>query len=429
MVSSITTKIDAKYFLYLFKHKHLAPRTISKSVLLIYKNSSDIYLKFIFYVFFQDVCREMQPPVELLHTTESSKLIKCIQDRLFDDIHTLKHDTAGLMGLIRKQEIVKETAKDPVKVCVGFKEVSPRLALSSMRFLLVVEKNIPDVFYSDIEYFNFIRKRIDYSDRLKILNETNSVSPILLHILLSIEERDIPDKHLGIFYFLMASEKTQFEGMKLLESKRVGHTVLGNLVLYSNNKVVNRFYEKFLWFYPEIKYSSWKHPKRILFFENPLSVSLDSKTLKIYIPAVVDFIKQNKPELRNSPIDVLIKVIYIERLLSRETTKKEYALIHSFILDSSQIIPVLLRRKFNTAHISRMVKYIPSMFIGFDLSLKMFIKTNDSFYLSMLRNLVRKYPTWENVKKVVDHLTYFPSSFCMEFKDLIGGLSDRSLPA
>ena len=89
--------------------------------------------------------------------------------------------------------------------------------------------------------------------------------------------------------------------------------------------------------YPEIKYSSSKYADRIFFCEDPLKIKLDVKTLKVYIPTVLDFIKANTPHLRNTPIDVLLRVIYIERTLKLQKTKKEY----SFIVDSSQVITVL----------------------------------------------------------------------------------------
>lgn len=409
MVTNITAKINAKYFLYLYNHKHLAPRTISKSILLIYKNvnSDDLYTKFIFYIYFNDVCREIQCPNSLSHVSTSPVLIKYIRDRLFDEIHTNKFDVGMLIKLFRKQE------------GTSYKEISSNEALNVFCFLLRLEKNIPDLVFSEFEYFSFICKKIDYKEKIRMLNSTQMISPILLVLILSIKETDIPKHHLGIYYLVDTLDKSTIEGMRLMDNKNVDHTALENTLIYNENKIISKLYEKFLILYPEIKYSSYKHPNRIFFFENPLKISLDVKTLKVYVPAVLDYIKINTPHLRNTPIDVLLRVIYIERILKSQTTKKEYRLIHSFIVDSSQIITVLLRRKFSNSHISKMVRYVPSMFIGFDLALKMFVKTNDSFYLNLIRSLLSKYPTRDNLKKVLDHISFFPASLSIDFQKLI----------
>lgn len=385
----------------------MAPRTISKSITEIYKNLDDSYSKFIFYIFFNDICKEVQCPQHLTHIINSDKLIKYIRDRLFDEIHTSKYDVGILIKLIKKEE------------SVSYKEISSNEALSVFYFLLVLEKNIPDLVFYDFDYINYISKKIGYKEKINVLDSIKTVSPILLILLLSIKEAGIPEHHLGIYHLISVIDKSTLEGMKIMESKNVDHIALGNMLIYSENKLISKLYEKFLILYPEVKYTSYRHTDRIFFFENPLKIPLDVKTLKVYIPAVLDFIKGNTPHLRNTPVDVLIRVIYIERILKSQPRKKEYKLIHSFIVDSSQVMTVLLRRKFSNSHISKMVRYVPSMFIGFDLALRMFVKTNDSFYLTLLRSLLSKYPTRDNLKKVLDHITFFPASLSIDFQKLI----------
>lgn len=412
MDQSITTKIDVNFFLFLFKHKHLAPRTISKSIISIYKNLKDINLKFIFYIFFNDVCLMIECPGEFENIKNNTKIVDRIRNKIFEEEQPTKYDINLIIKSLKLTYKVNVNADTQLNTTL-----SPCNALHITNLLLILEKNIADLFFYDTDYFVFVNSNLRYSDKINLLKNSGSLSPFNLNILLSLKINDVPNQHIEIYHFLNSIGTCQIENMKKLESKNINHVKLGSDLLYLENQHLKVLYNCFLAIYPEIKYTSVKNSNRIKFFKNPLKIDLDVKTLKIYIPVVLENLKNDFPHLKNSLIDVLFRLIYIERLLKNKPTKIEYKLIHSLILDSSQVVVALVGRRFNEYLIEGMVKYVPSMFIAFNIALKMYLKSKCVFYLKLMSALLKKYPTRNNFKKIKEHMNYLPPTFIMEFNN------------
>jgi hypothetical protein len=406
----MSINFSTKYFLYLHRHKNLAPRTISKSVLLIYNkiHTEDVYTKFVFYIFFRDLNENLECPKEFRLLLNYPNLLECIKDNLFET----KTYTADLKNL--------PVFIEPLN---NFNlQMKQREIFYLFKFLLTLELKIHQIYLEVPDLINELVYNMDRNTRCDILYLNFKVSPLICILLQSMDSVDVLNRYVDLWYFLISLRKNYKEGFEFISSCNINLEILEKDILYSKYKIINEYHRYLVSYFPEIIYVSKTYPDRLIYFKNPLEIPIKYKILKKYIHCVPYYYKLLNTKLNDVSFDILFRLIYIERIFKVGLNKKWTKLIHILILDNSNILYVLLRRQFDKKNIRILVKYVPSFHLSFDLSLRFYKESKADFYLEILKYLLIKYPVKDYFYKILANIDIFPKIFIIRFQDIFDEL-------
>ncbi|WUR02389.1 uncharacterized protein VNE69_01327 [Vairimorpha necatrix] len=397
--------MNQKYFKYLYHHRHLAPRTISKGILKTFNkiDKHDIFTRFIFFIYFKDINDKIFCPDLFLKLCKSEKIINCIKEDLF-------HKSSFSFNM-------KDLPTNFKHKFISNSDFSQEEAFQIFIFLLNIEISIHKLYLSDIDMICKIISNMNLETKTKILNLNYKISPLICLLLMNIKDDSfLNSSYLSFYYFLNALDMDFRNALTFLNSKNLEYKKVEKILLYSKYSVINEYHKIFINFYPEIIYNCKINLQRLEYLNNPLCIPLEYSTLKNYLFCVPYFLKIMNLKLNDPNFDILIRVIYIEKIFKIGLTKRWCKLIHLLILDNCNILYVLLKRKFDIKNIKLLIKCVPSFHLAFDHSVKMYKETKDEFYEILLSRLLRKYPIKEYFKKILPYKEIFPSEFQNKFE-------------
>lgn len=403
--SFMPKKINAKYFVYLYKHKHLAPRTISKSILQIYYkiHPNDIYTKLIIYIFFGDTNEQITCPLIFQNLLKYEKIVDCIKKNFFKS----SDYQVDIKNLPTNYRIEKNKNT----------ELSQNEIYEIFRLLLTIEINYHQLYLVDQNFLGNLAFNMENSKKLQILNYKYKISPLLCFLLDSLEnDKFVIPYYKSFYYFLKAIKLEYREGLYLLHSNNLDYRKLEIELLYSKYKIINEYHRIFINFYPEIIYNCKIYSNRLEYFNNPLNLPFKYKILRTYLFCIPYYLKIINIKLNDSNFDILFRVIYIEKIFNTGLTKKWCKLLHLLILDNCNLLYVLLKRKFDKKYIKKIVKNVPSFHLAFDHGITLYKESGDVFYLQIIEHILEEYPVKEYFKKIDQFKAFFPQEFLEKFQ-------------
>lgn len=383
---------------------------------------NDPYLNFVLYIGFHDVCGELTCPRPFNILMRSRRIVGYLFDRLVGT--DVLASTTGIGGDVderthkrmkistegcRPRDVREETAGGEGD-CAG-----------AMEFLLSMEKSNKEMAYVDVEFIASVISRISETRRIDLVR-SSGITPLSIMVMRTVHPNRLSAVQAGVVGFLEARDMSYEEGFVRASEMNMDFRGLRRMFLGSGFPEIQGYFHTLVDFYPEMMFGT-KRPSanRLEMFMDPLSIPKKPKVLCAYIPAVVHFIRrrlESSESMEN--LDVLVKVIYIERILSRCPRRRLLEkVVHRLILDTPVLVRVMVERGFETSVVRKMVKYVPSLHLAYDMSLKMLCRCPESpFYLELTGRLLRRYPTSLNIEKFKSCTHLFQESFSKRFEHL-----------
>lgn len=135
--------------------------------------------------------------------------------------------------------------------------------------------------------------------------------------------------------------------------------------------------------------------------------------------------KGEKSYVKN--MNILYRMIIVENHISHNTKLFCKKILQPFIIETPEILNVMIRRKFDIDLIDEIIEHTPSFYTSFDICLSLFLSTSDFFYEVLVKALVVKYPTYRNISKIMLNKQHFRCDFLegmeqiiMEFNNITG---------
>ncbi|ADM11322.1 uncharacterized protein Eint_040310 [Encephalitozoon intestinalis ATCC 50506] len=340
------------------------------------------YLTFILHAMFRDVLPGIPCPAPFGILMKSGKTISYIVRRL--------------MG----RKVVLEAKSESEELYSNKWNESDYADI--MKFLLNIERTNKRLLFVDQPFIRNVISKISEAEKARIIRFLE-VSPLSISIMRTIRTENLTDTHLAVINLLKAKTMPYEEGFRYVHESNVDFKLLKRTFLKSTFSQIQKYFHILVDFFPEMMFGIRKpYSNRMQIFADPLSIPLKPRLLCVYIPACIYFIRRKSKSLSLvKNLDVLIKTIYIEKILS--VSPRRYLLkkvIHQLILDTPILVKVIVMRRFPPNLIKKMVEYIPSFHLAYELSLKILSNDpSDSFYEELVEELLKKYPTKSNVKR------------------------------
>ncbi|AFN82802.1 hypothetical protein EROM_040330 [Encephalitozoon romaleae SJ-2008] len=377
----MTYKVDKKAIRRLYLMKNSGNPDICSSLSRLVEIGNP-YLTFILQAMFQNMLSETSCPAPFAILMRSSKIVNYIVRRIIGkDIILEARDGP------RKCDDSKWDENDYVEV---------------MKFLLNLEKANRRISYIDNPFILYVVSKISEVEKARLIRFLE-ISPLCILIMKTMNTNSLSGIHLEVINFLKVKDMTYEEGFMYIHESCADFKALKREFLKSRFPQIQRYFHVLMDFYPEMMFGARKpYANRMKIFGDPLSIPIKPRLLCVYISACVYFIRRKYEALgQEKNLDVLMKAIYIERILS--TCPKRRLLkevIHQLILDTPILVKVIVMRRFPCNLVRKMVECVPSFHLAYELSLKILCKNpNDSFYEALVEELLKKYPTESNVRK------------------------------
>ncbi|AFM98082.1 hypothetical protein EHEL_040300 [Encephalitozoon hellem ATCC 50504] len=371
-------RIDKKSIKRLYLSRNAKSSHVRSSLITLVEIGNP-YLTFMLYAMFQDMLPEMSCPAPFGILMESSKIVSYMVGRI----------------------IGKDVAFEPRE-----ERSSDRWSESDyievMRFLLSLERTNRRLSYIDQPFILYVVSKISETEKAKLIRFLE-VSPLCILVMKTMSTSSLKGIHLEVITFLKAKDMEYEEGFKYVHESSVDFRALKRVFLRSNFPQIQNYFHALVDFCPEMMFGIGKpYTNRMEVFGDPLLIPIKPKLLCAYISACVHFIKRKYRALEQEKnLDVLIKTIYIERILSACPKKRLLKkVIHQMILDTPILVKVIVMRRFPSNLVKRIVRCVPSFHLAYEMSLRILCKNpNDNFYETLVEELLKKYPTESNVKK------------------------------
>lgn len=269
------------------------------------------------------------------------------------------------------------------------------------------------IFDLDIEYANNI---------LKYQNKLTRLIKRLVEIRKGLKLNDyMKDYH--IFY--ISKNLDYFERQEFLSENKIDIKRLFKHARRSDEALLLDIFNIYPEFYahkPIIK------KDRLIYFTDPLMLQNYDLIRCISIAQPYFIINSNQSSNDNKHIknmNLLFKMIIIENHLHRDTRKFCKKILQSFVIDTPEIIGIMLHRTFNVELINDVVKYTPSFYSAFDLAVQLYAVNKHVFYSSLIKALMQEYPLLTNFKKIVDNKEVFNDEFVNEVEQILHNIEDK----
>jgi hypothetical protein len=361
--------------------------------------TSDRVLLFLLYVLFGRDYPELHCPGLFAPLLESKKMVEYLVMRW--------------LGPKVSVDRVYEWMEDPRKKRKA--EDSEDVA-GLLEFLLLFEKANRKLAQTDPRLLRQLIGRIPGAGRARLIRD---VTPLTVLIIKSTPIENLSLLHRQVRIFLKAARMPYEDGFYYIGGTDFG--ALQDIFVKSKFKQIQRYYLKLVHFFPEIMYGvETPCDGRLNFFRDPLSLPLHVKTTKAYILAYLHFMKQ-KTGSSLSNINVLLKAIYIERILAEHPSRLFLRrIVHQLILEAPVLIRVSVMRGFRPSIVPRVVECVPSFYLAYDLSLKMLCKNPESpFYSKLTAELLKKYPLESSLEKLRLCAHLLQDTFVKQFEHLM----------
>lgn len=374
---------------------------------------------------------------QILSKSILKRLFKNIQNPIKSELHSSINEDAFLVFLLSLilpdfssvdsffnfldnricEYIIYKTFKITIK-CINL-EYNKNFAQDLLEFCLMIEARYKKIALIAPEYFERLIMDADVQFLNKILFNRTKITKIVKLIITF--RNDVQLSGILYDYHVFTNskikpygERFQFLTMNLLNIEK--------LYKYAS-KHDETLLSEIISLYPEF-YS----PKPV-FLKERLSYFLDPsiletyKTIRCFSMAQPYFIslfissKVDKNYIKN--MHILYKLIIIEKHIVNDTQIFCKKILQPFIIETPDIVELMVKRKFEIGLIEDIVNNTPSFFVAFDLCVALFMQNRDSFYQILIKKLVIKYPTFQNVRKILLNKEFFNGDFFIGLEKII----------
>ncbi|CAD25224.1 hypothetical protein [Encephalitozoon cuniculi GB-M1] len=340
------------------------------------------YLTFVLHAMFHDMLPGIPCPMPFNILMRSTKMASYIVKRLIG------------------KNIAVEVPNRPEKY--DGRKCSENDYANVMEFLLNLERTSKKLSLVDQSFVWDVISNISEPRKAELIRFLE-ISPLSILMMKTMSVGNLTGTHSAVVNLLKAKEMGYKEGFAYIHESNADFRTLKRTFLKSNFAQIQKYFHVLTDFYPEMMFGARKPwASRMQIFRNPLSIPIRPRLLCAYIPASVYFIRRKCKALRPvKNLDVLVKTIYVERILSSHPKKRLLkSVVHQLILDTPVLVKVIVMRGFPCGLVKRMVECVPSFHLAYEISLKMLCKNPaDSFHEALVEELLRKYPTEGNIEK------------------------------
>lgn len=404
-------RVDRRFIKDLYRMK--SSRGPLNAALMDLVKIENAYLDFVLYVLFHDVCRELSCPRPFNLLLKSEKMSAFLVRRL------LRIDLGTSVRCAEDGEATKRR-----KTAVGHSEekVNPSVDfIEVLEHLLDVERMSKKTSQVDKPFIRWILSRISEAKRAEMIKNTR-ITPLSMLMMETVGAGQLSGIHLDVANLLKARSMSYEDGLVHVHRCGVDFKMLRKVFLGSGFREIQKHLRALLDFYPEMMFGAKKlHPERLDVLRNPLCIPVDADVLCAYIPAAVYFAERKLgASRREQNLETLLRMIYIERILSNTPRRRDLKAIHHLILDAPVLVRILVAREFKRSLVGRVVRHVPSFHLAYDLSLKMLCKDpSNQFHLALTRRLLKTYPTAGNVEKLRSCASSLPQALLQDAEHLL----------
>lgn len=372
--------------------------------------TNNMYLNFLLYILFCDLCSKLSCPRPLAPLFRSRKMVAYLTRRLLGkDIVPVTNGT-------------KNTSEEQYKRIKTSDSMGESDYVEIMEFLLNMEKTNKKISRVDKPFIALALSKIPETKKTDLIRFTG-VTPLSILVMRTMSPTSLSTTQLGIMNLLKAKGMSHENGFIHAHDSEIDFRTLRRMFLRSKFSEIQKHLHTLVKLYPEMTYGAKKlYSDRLDIFLDPLSIPIDAKLLRTYIPASIHFIKHKLgPEGQMQNLGILLKTIYIERILAKHPSRSLLKnVVHQLILESPVLVKIIVTRGFERSVVGKVIRHVPSFHLAYDISLRMLCKDPaNQFYSTLTEKLLEKYPVEGNVEKLKACVHLLRKTFLEKFDHLL----------